>query len=98
MSTSAKAARLMVTIALLMACSTATVRGPSGLITFVANAIFPVLAIAVQPDGKIILGGNFTTLSPNFGAVVTRNKLARLNLDGTLDTAFNPNVTGGDVN
>src|SRR5687767_10932228 len=73
-------------------------RGQSGLITFNPNANFPVLAVAVQPDGKILLGGNFTTLSPNGGAAVTRNHLARLNLDGTLDTTFNPNVTGGDVN
>ena len=82
----------------LLAGGAAVVRGQSGLITFNPNANFPVLAIAVQPDGKIILGGNFTTLSPNFGATVTRNRLARLNLDGTLDTAFDPNVTGGDVN
>jgi uncharacterized delta-60 repeat protein len=46
-----------------------------------------VLATAVQPDGKILIGGNFTTVLG-----MTRNNIARLNTDGTLDTAFNPNA------
>ncbi|MBU1877335.1 MAG: putative Ig domain-containing protein, partial [Chloroflexi bacterium] len=44
-----------------------------------------VLALAVQPDGKVIIAGNFTTFNG-----VTRNRIARLNADGTLDTAFAP--------
>ena len=50
--------------------------------------------IAVQPDGKILIGGDFTMLSPNGGVAVTRNRIARLNPDGTVDTAFNPNASG----
>ncbi len=46
-----------------------------------------VNAIAVQTDGKVVIGGDFTTI-----AATTRNRLARLNADGSLDTAFNPNV------
>ncbi len=46
----------------------------------------------VQADGKILIGGDFTSVSPNGGAAVTRNRIARLNPDGTLDTAFNPNA------
>ena len=38
-----------------------------------------------QPDGKVLVGGGFTTLG---GQV--RNYLGRLNADGTVDTAFNP--------
>ncbi|RPI21156.1 MAG: hypothetical protein EHM61_25440 [Acidobacteria bacterium] len=53
---------------------------------FDPNANGDVLAIATQPDGKIIIGGEFTSI-----AGVTRNYLARLNSDGTLDTAFDPN-------
>jgi uncharacterized delta-60 repeat protein len=49
-----------------------------------------VYATAVQPDGKIVIGGFFTTVLG-----VTRNRIARLNTDGTLDTAFNPNASGG---
>ena len=48
-----------------------------------------VIATAVQPDGKILIGGIFTTVLG-----VTRNNIARLNTDGTLDTAFNPNANG----
>ena len=44
-------------------------------------------ATAVQPDGKILIGGIFTSVLG-----VTRNNIARLNTDGTLDTAFNPNA------
>ena len=36
--------------------------------------------------------GRFYNTSPNGGATVTRNRIARLNPDGTLDTAFNPNA------
>src|SRR6202040_681982 len=46
------------------------------------------------PICKILIGGEFTTLSPNGGAVVTRAHIARLNPDGTLDAAFNPNADG----
>jgi uncharacterized delta-60 repeat protein len=51
-----------------------------------------VKAFAVQSDGKIIIGGSFTTLAPFGAASVTRNRIARLNLDGTIDNAFNPNA------
>ena len=47
-----------------------------------------VTATAVQPDGKIVIGGVFHTILG-----VTRNYIARLNRDGTLDTAFDPNAT-----
>jgi uncharacterized delta-60 repeat protein len=46
-----------------------------------------VQAIAVQADGKVIVGGNFTSLNS-----VTRNYLVRLNVDGTVDTAFYTNL------
>jgi uncharacterized delta-60 repeat protein len=70
----------------------AAVRGQSALDGFDPNANGPVFVVVVQPDGKILIGGDFTTLSPNGGGVVTRNHIARLNPDGTLDTAFNPNA------
>ena len=41
----------------------------------------------MQADGKILIGGSFSTVLG-----VTRNNIARLNTDGTLDTAFNPNA------
>ena len=78
-------------IGLLLATS---VRGQSALDGFDPNANGAVYVVVVQPDGKILIGGDFTTLSPNGGASVTRNHIARLNPDGTLDTAFNPNANG----
>ena len=45
----------------------------------------PVRAIAVQPDGRILIGGDFTAV-----AGVPRKHVARLNADGTLDYSFDP--------
>ena len=66
----------------------------SSLDGFDPNANNGVRVIVVQPDGKILLGGEFTTLAPNGGPAVPRNYIARLHPDGTLDTAFNPNANG----
>jgi uncharacterized delta-60 repeat protein len=46
-----------------------------------------VYCLAVQPDGKILAGGSFSTLGGQ-----TRTNLARLNADGSLDTNFNASV------
>src|SRR5690349_3560775 len=50
-----------------------------------------VYALSLQPDGKIVVGGEFTRLSGQ-----SRNGIGRLNADGSLDAAFNPG--GGAVN
>ena len=42
-------------------------------------------AIAVQPNGKILIGGFFNCLQG-----MQFHQIARLNPNGTLDTAFNP--------
>jgi uncharacterized delta-60 repeat protein len=52
------------------------------------NAI--VRTIVLQSDGKILVGGEFTTLNG-----ITRNRLVRLNTDGTQDTTFNDNLGTG---
>ncbi len=44
-----------------------------------------VEAVALQPDGKVLVGGNFATVNGT-----NRNRLARLNSDGTLDLTFDP--------
>jgi uncharacterized delta-60 repeat protein len=46
-----------------------------------------VRSLAVQADGKILIGGKFSTADGQ-----TRNNIARLNVDGSLDTAFNPSA------
>ncbi len=72
------------------------VPGPTPVLDtgFDPNANGTVGVIVVQPDGKILIGGAFTTVAPNGGAAVTRNRIARFNPDGTLDTAFDPNANG----
>jgi len=79
---------------LLLVAGAAAVRGQSALDGFDPSANGEVRVVIVQPDGKILLGGLFTALSPNGGPSVPRNGIARLNPDGTLDTAFNPNSSG----
>lgn len=49
----------------------------------------PVSAIALQSDGRIIIGGRFVEFD---GQV--RNRLARLNADGSLDTTFTAEADG----
>src|SRR5205823_1198028 len=50
-----------------------------------------VLAVAVQTDGKILIGGLFTQVNG-----VGRPNVARLNSDGTLDTGFLDGESGAD--
>src|SRR5207245_11078453 len=82
---------LIAIVGLALAGGAAAVCGQSALDGFDPNANGVVRVVVVQSDGKILIGGDFTTLSPNGGAAVTRNHIARLNPDGTLD-AFNPNA------
>jgi len=49
-----------------------------------------VLALAVQKDGKVVIGGSFTAVNG-----VTRQNLARLNPDGSLDASFIPQAVLG---
>ena len=54
-----------------------------------------VTALAVQPDGKVIIGGSFTTVKG-----LMRRGIARLNSDGSGDSTFNPGTgigSGGGV-
>jgi uncharacterized delta-60 repeat protein len=54
------------------------------------NSSTPQKAMLVQNDDNIMLGGNFTAFDGN-----TRNRILRLNYDGTEDTAFYTNTNGG---
>jgi uncharacterized delta-60 repeat protein len=48
------------------------------------GANLPIQTITIQPDGKIIIGGDFTSYN---GTLI--NRIARLNADGSLDGTFN---------
>ena len=52
-----------------------------------ANGV--VYSIALQSDGKPLIGGAFTSVNG-----VTRNRVARLNADGSLDSSFGADLTG----
>ena len=51
------------------------------------GANHPINSIALQPDGKVLIGGQFTSYNGT-----SRNYIARLNADGSLDASFNPGV------
>ena len=44
-----------------------------------------VWSVALQPNGKVLIGGGFTQVNG-----VTRNRIARFNANGSLDTDFDP--------
>jgi hypothetical protein len=46
-----------------------------------------IVMVATQPDGKCIVGGVFTNFSG-----FPRQYLARLNIDGSVDTSFDPGL------
>uniref|UniRef100_C6E257 MBG domain-containing protein n=1 Tax=Geobacter sp. (strain M21) TaxID=443144 RepID=C6E257_GEOSM len=53
-----------------------------------------VASVALQPDGKILIGGEFTRIAKPGPALPAslRNNAARLNMDGTLDRGFDPDA------
>ena len=60
--------------------------------TFKTNLLISgeVFALALQPDGKLLAGGTFTTVGG-----IARRAIARLNADGALDTTFDPGAGAG---
>lgn len=57
-----------------------------------SGANYGVEDVAVQPDGKVVLGGRFDSVDG-----VDRGHVARLNADGSLDTSFDPGL-GASLN
>ncbi|MFT6097929.1 MAG: putative delta-60 repeat protein [Arenicella sp.] len=53
------------------------------------NVNAAVEVVAVQADGKILIGGSFSEVGG-----VARNRIARINIDGSLDLSFNPDSNG----
>jgi uncharacterized delta-60 repeat protein len=51
-----------------------------------------VSSIALQPDGKIVIGGPFAKYNGQ-----PRNDVTRLNTDGSLDGTFDPNLSFTDI-
>jgi uncharacterized delta-60 repeat protein len=56
------------------------------------NPFYPIAwvrSLALQTDGKVVIGGGFTNVNGSL-----RNGIARLNADGSLDTSFQNGLTG----
>ncbi len=62
--------------------------------TFRSSTDGGILAAALQPDGRILIGGNFASVDGT-----SRPLIARLNVDGTLDPGFSyaNSVAGAEV-
>lgn len=58
---------------------------PAGL----SGSLRYIMKISMQSDGKILIGGGFTSVNGTY-----RNNIARLNSDGSLDTSFSANSIG----
>jgi uncharacterized delta-60 repeat protein len=73
---------------LILFCATQWCRAQS-LDLFNPGADGPIYALAIQPDGKILVGGDFQILGGQ-----PRSHIGRINADGTLDASFNPGADG----
>lgn len=63
----------------------------TGFLNGLTGADISVSAVGVQADGKVVIGGGFTTING-----VARNRIAQLNSNGTVDTNFLNGLTGAD--
>jgi len=67
--------------------------GSAETTAFSTSATGAVRSIAIQTDGKILIGGDFTTITAGNG-LFTRNRMALLDANGNVDFNFNPNANG----
>jgi uncharacterized delta-60 repeat protein len=56
------------------------------------NALGNIRCVSLQSDGKIIIGGEFTVFNG-----IAKNRIARLNTDGSLDLTFNSGTAANDI-
>ncbi len=94
----AKVMALSVTVILFTTLANTTLAQYPGQLDLTFNplggATQAVRASAIQPDGKIMVGGNFLS----FNGVSSYNRIVRLNTNGTPDTTFKPGTGfNGDV-
>ena len=90
---SRKAALLLFSVAVLLAGGAATVRGQSALDGFDPNANGTVRVVGRPTGRQDSHRRRFYNALAKRRSSVTRNRIARLNPDGTLDTSFDPNAS-----
>lgn len=61
--------------------------------TITSNYNEPIKTLSIQPDGKILIGGEFVSIN----GISIPNNIARLNSNGSLDVGFNTNLSTFDV-
>lgn len=77
----------LICLALAMRAEPAQAQSP--LDGFAPDVNGEVHAVAVQPDGKVLVGGAFTQVGENL-----RNRLARFDLSGAYDSSLDANING----
>ena len=87
-----RTSRCVKTIPILLLALFLTGKGQaqSNVDSFDPGANNRVRAMALQADGKVVVGGTFTTLGGGGTGTTSRNYIGRLNVDGSIDTTFNP--------
>ena len=68
-----------------LGCALVSARAQSASDGFAPEVDGTVFAIVAQPDGKLLVAGQFATVNG-----LARANLARLNSDGSIDSGFNP--------
>ena len=86
--------RISTCVFLFAAVSRAAAQEPPGTIdsSFSASVDGQIQVVAIQPDGRIYIGGSFSFVNG-----LPRSCVARLHTNGTVDAGFNANVSGGGV-
>ena len=83
-------------VSLLAAALSSSLAGPGALdSSYVPGVLGSVYAAGIQPDGRLVIGGDITSVGG-----VTRYRIARLYANGALDTSFQNGLSGasGTVN
>lgn len=87
--------RVLVTnVAVLLLALSVEVRAQSAVDGFDPGADDGVFALAAQADGKLLVGGLFTTLGGGGTGTISRNRIGRLNFGGAPDPSFDPGANG----
>ena len=85
----------LATIVCVVLATCASAQAQSANDGFDPGANADVYAVAVQTDGKVLVGGAFTTLGGGGTGTTARNRIGRLNVDGSIDTSFDPGSGAG---
>jgi Domain of unknown function (DUF5122) beta-propeller len=81
-------------VAVVVGVASSPLHAQSALDGFDPGASSFVHALATQPDGRILVGGRFTTLGGGGTGTTPRSYIGRLHPDGSADSTFDPGANG----